>query len=182
MIKKEIIFAGFGGQGILTIGKLLAYAAMDKGLSVSWLPSYGPEMRGGTANCSVIISSEEVGSPVISEADAVVAMNKPSLEKFEKLLKKNGTLIIDSDMINDEVLFDNVEVYKIDAETKAERLGDKRNANMILLGFLIKKINIISIEDILNSIKKYGKKENYELNKLAIELGAKIAEEKIKNI
>jgi 2-oxoglutarate ferredoxin oxidoreductase subunit gamma len=182
MIKKEIIFAGFGGQGILTIGKLLAYAAMDKGLSVSWLPSYGPEMRGGTANCSVIISSEEVGSPVISEADAVVAMNKPSLDKFEKLLKKNGTLIIDSDMIKDEVLFDSVEVYKIDAETKAERLGDKRNANMILLGFLIKKINIISIEDILNSIKKYGKKENYELNKLAIELGAKIAEEKIKNI
>lgn len=174
MIKKEIIFAGFGGQGILTIGKFLAYAAMDKGFSVSWLPSYGPEMRGGTANCSVIISDEEVGSPVVTEADIVVVMNKPSLDKFSKSIRKNGTLIIDSDMIKDETNFDNIEVYKINAETKAEKLGDKRNANMILLGFLIKKINIISIEDVLRSIKEHGKKEYYESNKSAIELGARI--------
>ena len=99
MIKKEIIFAGFGGQGILTVGKLLSYAAMDNGFNVSWLPSYGPEMRGGTANCSVIISDEEVGSPVITEADIVVVMNKPSLDKFSQSIKENGILIIDSDMI-----------------------------------------------------------------------------------
>ena len=104
MIKKEIIFAGFGGQGILTAGKFLAYAAMDKGFNVSWLPSYGPEMRGGTANCSVIISDEEVGSPVISEADIVVVMNKPSLDKFSKSMKDNGTLIIDSDMVKQKSL------------------------------------------------------------------------------
>lgn len=174
MIKKEIIFAGFGGQGILTAGKFLAFAAMDKGLNVSWLPSYGPEMRGGTANCSVIISDEEVGSPVISEADIIVVMNKPSLEKFSKSIKKNGIIIIDSDMVKDENDLEWIESYKIDAESKAEELGDKRNANMILLGFLIKKLNIITIEDVLNSIKKYGKKDYFELNKLAIELGASI--------
>ena len=174
MIKKEIIFAGFGGQGILTAGKFLAFAAMDKGLNVSWLPSYGPEMRGGTANCSVIISDEEVGSPVISEADIIVVMNKPSLEKFSKSIKKNGIIIIDSDMVKDENDLELIESYKIDAESKAEKLGDKRNANMILLGFLIKKLNIITIEEVLNSIKKYGKKDYFELNKLAIELGASI--------
>ena len=174
MIKKEIIFAGFGGQGILTAGKFLAFAAMDKGLNVSWLPSYGPEMRGGTANCSVIISDEEVGSPVISEADIIVVMNKPSLEKFSKSIKKNGIIIIDSDMVKGENDLEWIESYKIDAESKAEELGDKRNANMILLGFLIKKLNIITIEDVLNSIKKYGKKDYFELNKLAIELGASI--------
>lgn len=174
MIKKEIIFAGFGGQGILTAGKFLAYAAMDKGFNVSWLPSYGPEMRGGTANCSVIISDEEVGSPVISEADIIVVMNKPSLDKFSKSMRDNGTLIIDSDMVKDETDFGDIEVYKINAESKAEKLGDKRNANMILLGFLIEKLKIISIDDILNSIRFHGKKEYYELNKAAIELGAKI--------
>lgn len=174
MIKKEIIFAGFGGQGILTAGKFLAYAAMDKGFNVSWLPSYGPEMRGGTANCSVIISDEEVGSPVISEADIVVVMNKPSLDKFSKSMRDNGTLIIDSDMVKDETDFGDIEVYKINAESKAEKLGDKRNANMILLGFLIEKLKIISIDDILNSIRFHGKKEYYELNKAAIELGVKI--------
>lgn len=174
MIKKEIIFAGFGGQGILTAGKFLAYAAMDKGFNVSWLPSYGPEMRGGTANCSVIISDEEVGSPVISEADIVVVMNKPSLDKFSKSMKDNGTLIIDSDMVKDETDLGDIEVYKINAESKAEELGDKRNANMILLGFLIKKLKIITIEDVLNSIRIHGKKEYYKLNKSAIELGAKL--------
>lgn len=174
MIKTEIIFSGFGGQGILTAGKFLSFAAMDKGFYVSWLPSYGPEMRGGTANCSVIISDEEVGSPVISEADIVVVMNKPSLDKFSKSIKKNGILIIDSDMVKDEGDFDNIETYKINAESKAENLGDKRNANMILLGCLIKKLNIITIEDVLSSIKKHGKREYYELNKLAIELGASI--------
>lgn len=175
MVKKEIIFAGFGGQGILTAGKVLSFAAMDKGFNVSWLPSYGPEMRGGTANCSVIISDEEVGSPVISEADIVVVMNKPSLDKFNKSIKKNGILIIDSDMVKDEEKFENIEVFNIKAESKAEEIGDKRNANMILLGFLINKLNIITMEDILKSINEHGKRDYYELNKLAIELGANLA-------
>ncbi|MPM08350.1 hypothetical protein SDC9_54662 [bioreactor metagenome] len=175
MIKKEIIFAGFGGQGILTIGKLLAYAAMDKGLNVSWLPSYGPEMRGGTANCSVIISNEEVGSPVISKADGLVVMNKPSLDKFINSIKRDGILIVDSDMIKEKINLEEIEVYKIDAETKAEGLGDKRNANMILLGFLVEKLKIITIEELIASVKSHGKKEYYNLNKEAIELGAKEA-------
>ena len=175
MAKKEIIFAGFGGQGILTAGKFLSFAAMDKGFNVSWLPSYGPEMRGGTANCSVIISDEEIGSPVISEADIVVVMNKPSLDKFSKSIKKNGILIIDSDMVKDEVKFENIEVFNINAESKAEEIGDKRNANMILLGFLIKQLNNITIEEILKSVNEHGKREYYKLNKLAIELGANIA-------
>ena len=138
MATQDIIFAGFGGQGILSMGKFLAYAGMDADLNVSWLPSYGPEMRGGTANCSVIISDEPVGSPIVSKASSVVVMNRPSLDKFEDKIKRGGLLIIDCDLINRDIERDDIEVIKIPAQSIAEEMGNKKIANMnpLLGGFV----------------------------------------------
>ena len=115
MASQEIIFAGFGGQGILSMGKFLAYAGMDANMNVSWLPSYGPEMRGGTANCSVILTDDSVGSPIVTMPTSVVVMNRPSLDKFEKDLVKGGLLIIDSDLVDREPVRDDIEIIKIPA-------------------------------------------------------------------
>ncbi|HEY8889046.1 MAG TPA: 2-oxoacid:acceptor oxidoreductase family protein [Clostridium sp.] len=172
MRSQEIIFAGFGGQGILSMGKFLAYAGMDSNLNVSWLPSYGPEMRGGTANCSVILSDEEIGSPVLTRADTVVAMNKPSLDKFIDFIEPNGLLIIDSDHITDALDRRDITIYKIPAKTIAEEIGSATFANMVLLGALVKKTGIVSMETLLTSLKAHGKEKFYESNKLALERGA----------
>jgi len=172
MVSQEIIFAGFGGQGIMSMGKFLAYAGMDSNLNVSWLPSYGPEMRGGTANCCVILTDEEIGSPVLTRADTVVVMNKPSLKKFIDFIKPNGLLIIDSDEITDIPGRCDITIYKIPAKTIAEEIGSVTIANMVLLGALVKKTGIVSMETLLTSLKTHGKKEFYESNKLALERGA----------
>ena len=172
MISQEIIFAGFGGQGILLMGKFLAYAGMDSNLNVSWLPSYGPEMRGGTANCSVILTDEEIGSPVLTRADILVAMNRPSLEKFIDFIEPNGLLIIDSDQIPDTPDRKDITIYKIPAKTIAEEIGSATIANMVLLGALVKKTGIVSMETLLASLKTHGKEKFYESNKLALERGA----------
>lgn len=171
MSTQEVIFAGFGGQGILLMGKFLAYAGMDADMYVSWLPSYGPEMRGGTCNCSVIVSDEPVGSPIITQPSTIVVMNRPSLDKFEPVLKKRGTLIMDGDLVDRPPRRDDIHVISISAQREAEKIGDKKIANMVLLGVLVKKTGIISIEAILRALKNYGKEEFYELNKKAIEKG-----------
>lgn len=175
MATHDIIFAGFGGQGILSMGKFLAYAGMDADLNVSWLPSYGPEMRGGTANCSVIISDEPVGSPIVSKASSVVVMNRPSLDKFEEKIKKGGLLIIDCDLINRDPERDDIEVIKIPAQSIAEELGNKKIANMVLLGALVAKTGVVSMGTVLESLKAHGKAQFYEVNKLALEKGAEYA-------
>lgn len=172
MASQEIIFAGFGGQGILSMGKFLAYAGMDANMNVSWLPSYGPEMRGGTANCSVIVSDELVGSPVVTDPNTVVVMNRPSLDKFESIIKKNGLVIIDSDLVNREVERQDIEAIKIPAQTIAEEIGNKRIANMVLLGALIEKTKIVSMEVLLEALKGHGKQAFYEVNKKALTKGA----------
>ena len=120
MVAQEIIFAGFGGQGTLSMGKFLAYAGMDANMNVSWLPSYGPEMRGGTANCSVILSDEPVGSPIINEPNTLIVMNRPSLDKFEDTLAKGGLLILDSDLVDRMPTRDDIEVICIPAQTEAD--------------------------------------------------------------
>lgn len=171
MVSQQIIFAGFGGQGILSIGKFLAYAGMDANLNVSWLPSYGPEMRGGTANCSVILTDEDIGSPVVTKADSLVVMNRPSLDKFENSVEPNGIIIIDSDLVDRAVIRTDVQVIEIPAQTIAEELGSKKIANMILLGALVKKTGIVSIEALINSLKTHGKDKFFEVNKKAIEKG-----------
>ncbi|WP_102399100.1 2-oxoacid:acceptor oxidoreductase family protein [Haloimpatiens massiliensis] len=169
---QEVIFAGFGGQGILSMGKFLAYAGMDANLNVSWLPSYGPEMRGGTANCSVILSKEPVGSPIVTEPNSVIVMNRPSLDKFEESMVKGGLLIMDSDLVNRDAERKDIEVIKIPAQSEAEKLGSKKIANMILLGALVKKTGIVSMEELLAALKAHGKEKFYEVNKAALEKGA----------
>lgn len=172
MASQDIIFAGFGGQGILSMGKFLAYAGMDCDMNVSWLPSYGPEMRGGTANCSVIVSDEPVGTPIVVTPDTLVVMNRPSLDKFEKEVKKGGLIIIDSDLVERKLQRDDVEVIRIPAQTEAANIGSKQIANMVLLGALVAKTQIVSMEELLKALKGHGKEKFYEINKKALEIGA----------
>ena len=175
MAHQEIIFAGFGGQGILSMGKFLAYAGMDENMNVSWLPSYGPEMRGGTANCSVILTDESIGSPIVADATTVVVMNRPSLDKFEETLVPGGLLIMDTDLVNREPERTDIDVIRIPAQTVASELGSKKIANMILLGALVERTGVITMEALLNSLKGHGKEQFFELNKNAIEKGAEYA-------
>jgi len=172
MASQEIIFAGFGGQGIISMGKILAYAGMDVNMNVSWLPSYGPEMRGGTANCSVIVSDEAVGSPIVTNPTSLVVMNRPSLDKFEKEILPGGLLILDSDLVERPVERDDIEVIKIPAQTEADSLGSKQIANMVLLGALVAKTQIVSMETLLQSLKDHGKEKFFEINRKALEIGA----------
>ncbi|RIV23113.1 2-oxoacid:ferredoxin oxidoreductase subunit gamma [Alicyclobacillaceae bacterium I2511] len=172
MASQEIVFAGFGGQGILSMGKFLAYAGMDAHLNVSWLPSYGPEMRGGTANCHVILTDETIGSPVVTRATSLLVMNGPSLDKFEHTLVPGGLLILDSDLVNRTAARTDIEVLHIPAQTLAEQLGSKKAANMILLGALVKRTGIVSLEILLQSVHEHGKATFFEANKKAIEMGA----------
>jgi 2-oxoacid:acceptor oxidoreductase, gamma subunit, pyruvate/2-ketoisovalerate family len=172
MLDHEIIFAGFGGQGILSMGKFLAYAGMDEGFNVSWLPSYGPEMRGGTANCSVIVTEENIGSPIVTQATALVVMNRPSLDKFEGTVVKGGLVIKDSSLIDRDVERKDIEVLSIPATEIADGIGDKKIANMVLLGALVKKTGVMSLEALLKSLKDHGKASFFEMNKKALEKGA----------
>ncbi len=172
MASQQIIFAGFGGQGILSMGKFLAYAGMDADLNVSWLPSYGPEMRGGTANCSVIVQDDEVGSPIVTKADSVVVMNRPSLDKFEDVMASGGLLIMDADLVDRAPVRTDIEVISIPAQTVAAEIGSKTIANMVLLGALVAKTGIVPMETLLASLKAHGKEKFYESNKLALEKGA----------
>ncbi|MCT8976442.1 2-oxoacid:acceptor oxidoreductase family protein [Clostridium sp. CX1] len=171
MASQQIVFAGFGGQGILSMGKFLAYAGMDANLNVSWLPSYGPEMRGGTANCSVILTDEAIGSPIVTKADSIVVMNRPSLDKFEDMVAPGGVIVIDSDLVDRMPERTDVTVIAIPAQTIAQEIGSKTIANMVLLGALVKKTEIVTIEALLDSLKAHGKEKFFESNKKAIEKG-----------
>ena len=150
---KEFIFAGFGGQGMLLIGKFLAMACMLDGKHVSWLPSYGPEMRGGTANCSVIVSDEEVGSPLVDMADGIVAMNGPSLDKFESKVKPGGILVINSSIIDRKSTRDDVTVVYCDANKIAESVGNPKGANVAILGAMMSKDPVVDEEKMAEAIK-----------------------------
>src|SRR4030042_7019688 len=133
-MQTEIIFSGFGGQGALFAGQLLAFAAMDAGMGVTWIPSYGPEMRGGTANCTVIIADEEIGSPTVRRPKAAVVFNLPSLDKYEPLVVPGGVLIANQSLINRGFVGDDLTTVMIPANDLAETLGNKRLTNMVMLG------------------------------------------------
>ena len=152
-MKKEFIFAGFGGQGMLLIGKFLAMACMLDGKHVSWLPSYGPEMRGGTANCSVIVSDAPVASPLVDKADVVVAMNRPSLDKFESHVKPGGTLVINSSLIDRKAERDDIDVVYCDATRIAEEVGNPKGANVAILGAMLAKAPVTSDESMSEAIR-----------------------------
>jgi len=154
MIQQEIIIAGFGGQGILSAGRLLAYAGMLENKNVSWLPSYGPEMRGGTANCHVIITDEKVGSPILNTATTLIVMNGPSLEKFEKMVVKGGVIILDSSLVNRTPSRDDVKVYSVPATQMASDMGNTTFANIILMGKFIAATGAITKESFENALRK----------------------------
>jgi 2-oxoglutarate ferredoxin oxidoreductase subunit gamma len=151
---EKVIIAGFGGQGVMSLGQMLCYSGMSEGKNVSWLPSYGPEMRGGTANCQVIISEEDVASPIISEADTVMAMNLPSLDKFENRIKPGGKLFINSSLIEKKATRDDINVYYIPANEIALELGNSRVAGMVLLGAYLTASKLVEPQSVIESLKK----------------------------
>ena len=154
-MENKVICAGFGGQGVMSMGQLLAYAGMIEDKHVSWLPSYGPEMRGGTANCGVTVSDEEIGSPIITnDADIAIVMNLPSLIKFEKDVKPGGKIFVNSSLIEKKVERTDIEVYYIDANKIAADIGNIKAANLVMLGAVLKSTPIIDIESILEAFKK----------------------------
>lgn len=175
----NVILAGFGGQGILMGGNILVHAAMYEGKFVTWMPSYGVEMRGGTANCTVVISEEEIGSPVIGHPENIVVFNLPSKDKFEKLLKPGGLMIINSSLIEEKVFRDDINVLYIPLNKMAEELGEPRSLNMIALGAFIELTKVISPDNTKKAVEEaFAKKPNViEINKKAIDVGVKYAQE-----
>lgn len=174
----EAIFAGFGGQGVMLIGQLVAYGGMNAGLNVSWFPSYGPEMRGGTANCSTVLSDGVVGSPVVSQPDALVAMNRPSLEKFQKTVKPSGVIVYNSSLIDIKPERTDIRVIAVPANDIATELGNPKIANMVALGALIQSTGAVSLDDIMVSLKKVLPPHRHNLlplNEQAIKRGMELA-------
>lgn len=174
MKNNEIVIAGFGGQGVLFAGKLLAYTALMNGFEVSWLPSYGPEMRGGTANCHVIASEEPVASPLITKPTALIAMNLPSLRKFENDVVSGGTIIIDSSLIKEDVERTDVNVIKIPATEMAEKANARKMANMILVGAFVKASGFVDFDGLMKGVAKCvpaGKEALLESNKKILMMG-----------
>jgi 2-oxoglutarate ferredoxin oxidoreductase subunit gamma len=154
-MQTEVIFAGFGGQGVLFSGQILAFAGMDAGKEVTWMPSYGPEMRGGTANCTVIVSDEEIGSPTVRNPSAVVAMNLPSLDKYEPILLPNGVLVINASLVNREIQREDLNALSIPANEIAEKIGSKRLTNMVMLGALLEKLPFLPLAAIAAALEDH---------------------------
>lgn len=174
-MKEEIIIAGFGGQGVLSMGKILAYCAIMQDMEVTWMPSYGPEMRGGTASCSVIVSDEPVGSPIVSAPDVLVALNLPSLDKFENSVKSGGYIFADSTLIERKVQRTDVKVFYIPATQLASDNGIPSLANMIVMGKMLKELGDYTADGIENGLSKVisaKRADMKELNVKALELGA----------
>ncbi|MCL4426610.1 MAG: 2-oxoacid:acceptor oxidoreductase family protein [Firmicutes bacterium] len=173
---EEILIAGFGGQGVMVMGTLLAYAGMLEGRKVSWLPSYGPEMRGGTANCSVVISDTEVGSPVVTEPTSLIVMNRPSLDRFEGWLKPGGLLLYNSSLIDVKPRRADVRVIAIPTNEVANELGNTRVANMVALGAFLGATRVVGLEAVVASLKKVFPPRRHDLiplNRAALERGQK---------
>lgn len=155
----KTVFAGFGGQGVLSMGLNLAQAALLEGKNVTYLPSYGAEVRGGTANCTVAVSDEEIASPVASSPDFIVAMNQPSMVRFQNQIQSGGVLFINSSLIETEIIRGDVDIVKVPANSIAEQLGSPRSANMVMLGAFTKKSNIVSISSVIEGLKSALKKK-----------------------
>jgi 2-oxoglutarate ferredoxin oxidoreductase subunit gamma len=174
-MQTEVIVAGFGGQGVLFTGQLLSYAAMDEGKQVTWIPSYGPEMRGGTANCTVVIADEEIGSPLVRNPKAVIAMNLPSLDKYEPAVQAGGLLVINGSMVNRPPSRKDIRSVVVPANDIAEELGDRKLTNMVLLGALLGNLDVISLEALKKALKEHLPERHHKLlplNYQALEKGA----------
>ena len=172
-MKCRMFFAGSGGQGTLAIGQIIAKAAMEEGREVTWLPSYGPEMRGGTANCTVVVSDQPIRCPLIDEADVLVVMNLPSLLKFEPMVVPNGLLFINSDLVPQEPKRSDLRVHKIAINTEAQKLGSDKAANIIMLGAILAETNLVKKETIEYELEQLfsGRKAKYlDMNRKALHL------------
>ncbi len=175
---EEAIFAGFGGQGVLSMGQVLAYAGMIEEKEVCWMPSYGPEMRGGTANCIVTVSDNEISSPIIGRFDTVVALNQPSLDKFQDAVKPGGTLIYDSTNIIEPPTRTDIDVVPIPASEAAVKLNNTKIMNMIVLGAFLAKRNTLPIDSILAALRKVLPERHHHLiplNEKALQTGRDLA-------
>jgi 2-oxoglutarate ferredoxin oxidoreductase subunit gamma len=182
-MKENIICSGFGGQGIMILGKIIGYIAMNRGLNVTWMPSYGAEVRGGTAHCMVAFSDKEIASPIITECTAAIIMNKPSLDKFLKLIKPNkaypkfkSLLLLNSSLDNRDIVRPGVDIVKVPMTELAHEIGNVRAANMVALGCYTKKRDIFKREDIIKGIKIAfaGNKDIIDLNIKAFDKGASL--------
>ena len=180
-MQHDVIMAGFGGQGILLIGKMLAYAGMNEGKEVSWIPSYGPEMRGGTCNCTVVISDRTVGSPVIRSPRAVLAMNLPSLVKFEPAVKPGGVLLINTSLINRDTERTDIKVVRVPANEIANDLGNPRGANMVALGAYLAATDAVDLDAVERTIASTfaGKPKVIAVNQDALRRGYDLAKEQL---
>jgi 2-oxoglutarate ferredoxin oxidoreductase subunit gamma len=177
-MQTEIVIAGFGGQGVLFAGQVLAYAAMDNGKVVTWIPSYGPEMRGGTANCTVIISDEEIGSPLVRNPKAAIVLNLPSLDKYEPLVVPGGVLVANASLINRGPQRSDYTGVFIPANEIAEKLGDKRLTNMVALGALLARLPVLSLEAVGKALEDHLPERHKHLlpvNYRALRQGAEFA-------
>ncbi len=154
-MQKEIIIAGFGGQGVLFAGQVLAYAAMDSGKEVTWIPSYGPEMRGGTANCTVVIADEEIGSPLVKNPPAAIALNLPSFDKYESLVQPGGVLVVNQSMVDRTAKRDDITTIFVPGNEIAEETGDRRLLNMVMVGALLAKFDELKLDDVKAALKAH---------------------------
>ena len=181
-MEKSIIVSGFGGQGTLFAGQVLAYAALDAGLHVTWIPSYGPEMRGGTARCTVTISDEEIGSPLTRNPSIVIAMNLPSLDKYESLLQSGGLMLANSSLINREMDRDDVRGIYIPAARMAEAIGNSRLTNMIMVGAMLTAEEVLPLDVVKEALEHHipeRHKQTLPMNFKAMDEGAAFVKEAV---
>jgi 2-oxoglutarate ferredoxin oxidoreductase subunit gamma len=181
-MQKEIVIAGFGGQGVLFAGQVLAYAGMDSGKEVTWIPSYGPEMRGGTANCTIVISDEEIGSPLVHHPPYAVALNLPSYEKWEPMMQAGGILIVNQSMVDRGAKRTDIITIFVPANEIAEQIGDKKLTNMVAIGALLAAMSELSIEAVEGALKGHLPERHHNLlpkNYEALRRGYAVAREQL---
>ena len=174
-MERSVVIAGFGGQGVILAGKILAQAGMDHGLEVTWLPSYGPEMRGGTANCTVVLSDEPVGSPIVDEPSALVALNLPSLDKFEPMVAQGGTILVNASLVERDARRRDVRVVRLDMNALATKVGSLRSLNMVALGGYLKATGAVPLEVVrqamTRALESDGKGKSVAANVQGLEEG-----------
>ncbi len=178
-MQREIVIAGFGGQGVLFAGQVLAYAAMDLGKEVTWIPSYGPEMRGGTANCTVIIADEEIGSPLVKHPSLAVVLNLPSFDKYEPLIQRNGALIVNQSMVDRGPRRTDITEVFVPCNEIAEAIGDRRLLNMVAVGALLPFLPELTLQDVEKALEAHLPSRHRELlplNFQALRRGYEVAE------
>jgi len=177
---EEIIIAGFGGQGVLSMGKILCYSGIVQGQEVTWMPSYGPEMRGGTANVTVILSDERISSPIINEYDTAIILNQQSMDKFEEMVKPGGTLVYDGNGITRHPERKDINIYRVDAAEEATKMETTKTFNMIVLGGFLKIKPIVKMDNVIEGLRKSLPERYHHLlpvNEKAIKRGTEIIQE-----